>query len=124
MPERKRGLQRVKMAAAAAAAAATEQVCEPAEAEGLGSGMASRPHGGRGRGPEGRAGAARRGGRAGRGGAGRRELSAAKMLAKAVREPGQQLRAGEGSCPSAGVTVTGLRSLRLDVFLRTLQPCG
>lgn len=40
VPERKRGLQRVKMAAAAAAAAATEQVCESADAEGLGSGMA------------------------------------------------------------------------------------
>lgn len=40
VPERKRGLRRAKMAAAAAAAAATEQVCEPAAAEGLGSRVA------------------------------------------------------------------------------------
>lgn len=124
VPERKRGLRRAKMAAAAAAAAATEQVCEPAAA-GRGIGKPGGPgdptEGGDDGGREGWAGGARR-----QGGAAGRELSAAKMLAKAGLDPGQRLPAGQRAelslCGSD--TGHGLRSLRLDVPLRSQKPCG
>lgn len=65
------------------------------------AGWPGRPHRGRGPGREGWAGAAERGGRAGQQGG---SCPQAEMLAKAGLDPGQRLRAGEGSCPSAGVT--------------------
>lgn len=90
------GLRRAKMAAAAAAAAATEQVCEPAAAEGVGSRVAgSTPQraGTRARGLGWGGGARRQGGAAGR------ELSAAEMLAKAGLDPGLRLPSERGAVP-------------------------
>lgn len=122
VPERKRGLRRAKMAAAAAAAAATEQVCEPAAAEGLGSRVAgSTPQ---------RAGTRARGlgwgGRARRqGGAAGRELSASGDAGEGRVGPWAAAPGWRGELSLCGSdTGHGLRSLRLDVPLRSQKPSG